>query len=107
MTNDKKYKIECPFHNKSERGFYLDSNLDVYPCCHYASIYGERNIAEEVPVRDNEFEQSLKDLPGWNNLKNNKLDVIKEHRLYQKDIYYPGWESNPTDVCMHFCNKYK
>ena len=106
-VNENNCKIYCPFHDKHKRGFYLDSNLDVYPCCHYASIYGERNVADEVPVRDKSFEESLEQNPGWNNLSNNRLEVIKQHEQYQQNINYPGWETNPTDVCNHFCNKYK
>ena len=103
---EKKCRVQCNFHNETVRGFYLDSSMQVFPCCHYASIYGERNISDEVPVRDQSYEQSLVDNPEWNNLNEHSLKEITKHDQYQKNIYYPGWIDNPTPVCMHFCNKY-
>lgn len=81
--------------------------MQVFPCCHYASIYGERNIADEVPVRDESFEKSLTDEPNWNSLEHHHLANIQNHKQYQDNIYYPGWTTEPSDVCLHFCNKYK
>jgi hypothetical protein len=104
---DKNCKVDCFCHSETLRGFYLDSSMQVFPCCHYASIYGERNIADEVPVRDKNYEQSLVDNPNWNSLNHHTLEDIAKHKQYQENIYYPGWISNPSDVCLHFCNKYK
>lgn len=104
---EKNCKVHCSFHNEKTRGFYLDSSMQVFPCCHYASIYGERNIADEVPVRDESFEKSLTDEPNWNSLEHHHLANIQNHKQYQDNIYYPGWTTEPSDVCLHFCNKYK
>ena len=104
---DKNCKVDCFCHSETVRGFYLDSNMQVFACCHYASIYGERNISDEVPVRDKSFEQSLVDSPNWNSLEHHTLETIAKHKQYQENIYYPGWIDKPSDVCLHFCNKYK
>ena len=90
--------IDCHFHNKKRRDFYIDESQTVWPCCHYANLDDN-----ELKFYDEKLYQSLKDNPNWNKISENDIESILSNEIYAHDIYYPGWETNPTKACKRFC----
>ena len=90
--------IDCHFHTKERRDFYIDESQTVWPCCHYA------NNKDNLEFYDRKLYQSLKDNPDWNKITKNDIENILSNEIYAHDIYYPGWESdNPPKACQQFC----
>lgn len=90
--------ISCDFHDKHKRQFYIDENQKVWPCCHYAN---EHNLKE----LDNKLYESLQDNPDWNNISKHDMKEIVDNPLYSHDIYIPGWETNPSKLCVKICGR--
>lgn len=90
--------IECHFHRKSSRDFYIDEAQVVWPCCHYAEM-----TKKELAELDPKLDKSMKDNPGWNKISENDIESIISNEIYAHDIYFPGWENNPTGACLKFC----
>lgn len=92
--------IKCQFHNKTSRGFYVDEKLKVWPCCYYS---GE-SLLDRLEESDNRMYQHTKENPTWNDLAVNSMTSIIASDMYQDHIYYPGWETNPSDICIDNCS---
>lgn len=94
--------IVCIFHSKERRSFYIDNNLNVLPCCFYASGMLEPHIAPSS--HDEVFLKECKENPGWNDLAKHKLDDIVKNKIYSHHVFEQGWNSdNPSTVCMANC----
>ena len=96
--------IVCIFHNQERRSFYIDSELNVLPCCFYASglLSPDGDIQENT--HDAVFLEECENNPGWNNLANHKLEDIVKNKIYSHHVFEKGWDSdNPSTVCLHQC----
>ena len=97
--------IVCIYHNKEKRSFYIDSELNVLPCCFYASalLSPEENVTDTVFLNENITN------PNWNNLAKHSLDKIVENKIYSHHIFEQGWDSDsPSNICIENCgNKRK
>lgn len=88
--------IHCEWHSKDKRSFYIDENLKVLPCCYYV-LLSDR-------FQDPIFKKHSLETPDWNNLSEHTLEEITQHEIYQKHIWYSGWESeNVSPVCLKNC----
>lgn len=92
--------IKCDFHSKTNRDFYIDEDQVVWPCCHYAN---ESKIKNRLRELDNKLHVSLIEDPDWNNISKHSIKDIINNKIYAHDIYIPGWESNPTKLCIKTC----
>lgn len=88
--------IQCEWHSEKKRLFYVDENLDVLPCCFYAT--------KSAQLRDLVFKKHSIETPDWNNLAEHTLEEIMNHEIYQTHLWHPGWEgTDPSPVCLRSC----
>lgn len=93
-------KIDCEWHDNERREFYVDENMKVLPCCYYAA--GFKFTPDPV------FLEYSEKNPGWNDLSLNTMDDIIDSEIYQKHLWWEGWENNPSELCIRNCGwKYK
>lgn len=95
-------KVSCQFHSTTTRQFYVDENMEVWPCCFYAN----NKLLGSLEMADPELYASLaKD--KWNDLSKNKMEDIVNHPMYQENIFYKGWATAPSNVCVRQCGNHK
>jgi hypothetical protein len=113
MTQDSSYnnnsenyqvscKVSCQFHSTTKRQFYVDENMQVWPCCFYAAS----KILGRLELEDPALAASLAE-DQWNDLSKNKMEDIVNHPMYQENIFYKGWATEPSNLCMRQCGNHK
>lgn len=91
--------ISCSWHSNKERKFYIDEDMKVLPCCYYAT-------SKNLKKMDKYFFDYSEKNPDWNDLSKNSLEDIMANDIYQRHLWYPGWNGdNPSDLCIFKCGK--
>lgn len=98
-NTSKNIDIDCHYHNKEKRQWYVDEKMKLLPCCFYSSA----EIFDNLEIEDPVFAKFCKDNPGWNDLSLHSMEEIVSSKMYQEHIYFPGWESNPSKCCIQNC----
>lgn len=91
--------IKCAYHSPDYRQWYVSEEMKVYPCCFYV----EQTLLNKIHISDPKFAKLCKDDPDWNSLEKHSMEEIINHPMYQHDIWYPGWESDPSSICVKHC----
>ena len=99
MANKQPPVIKCAYHSLKNRQWYISEEMRVYPCCFYV----EQDILGLIELTDPKFVKLCKSDPDWNNLEKHPMEEIINHPMYQHDIWYPGWESDPSRICIKQC----
>ena len=95
-------RIDCEAHSKSHRYFYVDEYMRVWPCCYFSYAY--KPGLPDPEVTDPLYNEKLKD-PDWNKLTKRSYNDIINDPLFKDYTFYPGWESNPSPICVFNCCK--
>lgn len=86
------YNINCLY--REEKKIYVNSRLDVFPCCY---ISDQQEVFKNIP------ENELKYPSGELNLRNKSWEEILNHPYFTKDLI-ESWKSNNTPVkCIRTC----
>ena len=112
MSITNKNSIFCRFHNDKERAFYIDENLKVLPCCHYASHVindvANSTASDSIEKLDPVFAQESKLNPLWNDISERSIEEIMQHKIYKHHLFKDGWDSDkPSGICLMHCVKRK
>ena len=93
------YNIKCSWHSEENRNFYIDENLKVLPCCYYQV---PEKVLKELDPKFFDYSQKNAD---WNNLTKHTIEEITSTEIYNKHIWYPGWNNDPSGLCVKNCGK--
>ena len=106
-----KCNIYCSQHSKTERDWEITPDGRVWPCCYYDNAWDKRLATEFgqfgetlFVINDDIFWGLLQQEPDFNNLEIHSFDEIINHPIFQKHIYFEGWQSdNPPAMCVEEC----
>lgn len=103
-------KINCMSHSRDRRMWQVTPEGRVWPCCFWSNAWDKREDPEsqfdyELLISDKKLRDIIESDPDWNSLEKHSFDDIISLEYYNKDIYYPGWESDsPHKLCVEECS---